>query len=118
MKYVNEKEITPLEFPGRSLTVLFSPDNGSEHVTVAISKVPPDGMLPWHLHETSEEVIYVLQGEGLAFHESMKDPIKVFPGITLYMPKGKKHCIQNKGKEEMRLCCTFSPAIRFSPPKP
>jgi quercetin dioxygenase-like cupin family protein len=118
MKYVNEKEIIPLEFPGRSLTVLFSPENGSENVTVAISKVPPDGMLPWHLHETSEEIIYVLQGEGLALHESLKDPVQIFPGMTLYMPKGKKHSIQNKGLNEMHLYCAFSPAIKFQAPKP
>jgi quercetin dioxygenase-like cupin family protein len=71
MKQVDEKKVTPLEFPGRTLTVLFSPDNGSEHITTAISKVPAGGMLPWHSHETSEEIIYVLQGEGLALHESL-----------------------------------------------
>jgi quercetin dioxygenase-like cupin family protein len=118
MKYVDEKEVTPLEFPGRTLTVLISPDHGSEHMTVAISKVPSGGMLPWHLHETSEEIIYVIQGEGLALHESLKDPVTIFPGMTLYMPKGKKHCIQNKGRNEMRLCCAFSPAIKFQAPKP
>jgi len=117
MKYVNEKEIKPLEFPGRTLTVLFSPDNGSEHITVAISKVPPGGALPWHAHETSEEIIFVMQGEGLAHHETLKEPVKIFPGIALYMPKGKKHSIENKGTIEMRLYCAFSPAIQFAPPK-
>ena len=117
MKYTDEKDVTPLEFPGRSLTVLFSPDNGSEQMTVAISKVPPGGMLPWHLHETAEEIIYVMQGEGLAHHESLKESIQIVPGITLYMPKGKKHAIENKGTLEMRLYCAFSPAIRFPTPK-
>jgi quercetin dioxygenase-like cupin family protein len=117
MKYVNEKEITPLQFPGRSLTVLISPENGTEHMTVAISKVPAGGMLPWHLHETSEEIIYVMQGEGVAHHESLKEPVKIFPGMALFMPKGKKHSIENHGKDEMRLYCVFSPAIRFSAPK-
>jgi len=97
--------------------VLFSPDNGSEQMTVAISKVPPGGMLPWHIHEKSEEIIYVMQGEGIASHESLKDPIRIYSGITLYMPRGKKHCIENKGSNEMRLYCTFSPAIKFAVPK-
>ncbi len=117
MRYVDEKNVVPLQFPGRSLTVLISPDDGSEHLTVAISKVPAGGMLPWHMHETSDEVIYVIEGEGLASHESLEEPVKVFPGMTLYMPMGKKHSIENKGNKEMRLCCAFSPAIKFAPPK-
>jgi len=117
MKYVDQRDIAPLEFPGRSLTVLISPDDGSQHLTVAISKVPAGGMLPWHMHETSDEVIYVIEGEGTASHESLEEPVKVFPGMTFYMPMGKKHCIENKGRSEMRLCCAFSPAIKFAPPK-
>ncbi|MBW2057000.1 MAG: cupin domain-containing protein [Deltaproteobacteria bacterium] len=117
MKYVNENDIAPLEFPGRTLTVLISPEDGSDHLTTAISKVPPGGMLPWHVHESSDEVIYVMSGEGLASHESLDEPVRIFPGMALYMPMGKKHCIENKGDEEMRLYCSFSPGIRFASPK-
>jgi quercetin dioxygenase-like cupin family protein len=118
MKYVDEKNVTPLELPGRTLTVLFSPDNGSEYMTCLTAKVPAGGVLPWHLHDTSDEIIYILQGEGVALHESLKEPIGIYPGMTLFMPKGKKHSIENKGAGEMVLYCTFSPAIKFSPPKP
>jgi quercetin dioxygenase-like cupin family protein len=117
MKFVDEKDITPLQFPGRSLTLLFSPENGSEQMTTAISKVPPGGMLPWHAHENSDEIIYVLQGRGTASHETLDEPIDIYPGRGLFMPKGKKHCIENKGDTEMRLYCTFSPAIAFAAPK-
>jgi quercetin dioxygenase-like cupin family protein len=117
VRYGDEKEITPLEFPGRTLTVLFSPDNGSDQMTVAISKVPAGGMLPWHSHDSSDEIIYIIEGEGIASHESLKDPVKIYPGMSLHMPKGKKHSIENKGNREMRLCCSFSPAIRFGGPK-
>ena len=117
MKSVDESDITALEFPGRSLTVLFSPANGSPQMTTAISKVPAGGMLPWHAHEDSDEIIFVMQGQGLASHENLESPIEIFPGKALYMPKGKKHCIENKGSEEIRLYCTFSPAITFGEPK-
>lgn len=116
MKVVDAKDVNPLEFPGRSLTVLFSPENGSEQMTTAISKVPPGGSLPWHAHERADEVIYVMHGRGLASHETLKDPVEVFPGSTLFMPRGQKHSIENKGDAEMQLYCAFSPAIRFGAP--
>lgn len=117
MKTVDEKDITPLEFPGRTLTVLFSPDNGSGQMTTAVSKVPSGGVLPWHVHENSDEIIYVLQGQGIASHETQEGSIEIYPGKALFMPKGQKHCIENKGDTEMRLYCTFSPAITFAGPK-
>ena len=117
MKSVNENDIAPLEFPGRTLTVLFSPENGSDQMTTAISKIPPAGTLPWHAHDNSDEVIYVMQGDGVASHESLDDPVAIGPGKTLYMPKGKKHSIENTGSAEMRLYCTFSPAVTFAAPK-
>ena len=83
MKTVDEKNVTPLEFPGRTLTVLFSPANGSRQLTTAISKVPAGGMLPWHAHEGSDEIIYVMQGQGTASHESLEDPVDIYPGMTL-----------------------------------
>jgi quercetin dioxygenase-like cupin family protein len=118
MKYVDEKNVIPLHLPGRAITVLFSPDNGSENVTCVIAKVPAGGALPFHVHDTSDEIIYIMDGEGMALHESLKEPVKIYPGVTLYMPKGKKHSIENTGPGEMRLYCSFSPAIRFAPPKP
>ena len=117
MKTVDEKKITPLEFPGRTLTVLFSPVNGSRQMTTAISKVPAGGMLPWHAHEGSDEIIYVMQGQGTASHETLKDPVDIYPGMTMFMPGGQKHCIENKGTTEMHLYCAFSPAVTFGPPK-
>ena len=117
MKILDAKDVTPLEFPGRSLTVLFSPENGSEQMTTAISKVPPDGMLPWHAHDNADEVIYIMQGRGLALHETLAEPVEVAPGKALFMPRGQKHSIENKGDTEMQLYCAFSPAIRFGAPK-
>lgn len=117
MKTVNEKDVKPLEFPGRTLTVLFSPENGCRQMTVAISKVPIGGMLPWHIHEEADEIIYVMQGEGMAFHEDLENPVEIYQGKALYIPKGKKHSLENKGSVEMRLYCTFSPAVTFEPPK-
>jgi mannose-6-phosphate isomerase-like protein (cupin superfamily) len=115
MKHLDERDLTPLKFPGRSLTVLFSPHNGSDHLTTAISKVPAGGMLPWDVHESSDEVIYVMEGEGLA--ESLKEPLRIGPGMALYMPMGKKQSIENKADKEMQLYCAFSRAIRFGAPK-
>jgi len=118
VKYIDEKSVIPLQLPGRTIIVLFSPDNGSENMTCVIAKVPASGTLPWHIHDTSDEIIYVMEGEGIALHESLREPVRIYPGVTLCMPKGKKHSIENRGANEMRLYCAFSPAIRFSPPKP
>ena len=62
-----------------------------------------------HNHPGSEEIIYVVLGEG----EQMVDdqpPVKVGPGSSIYIPADVFHSTVNTGKETMQLIVVYSPA--------
>jgi oxalate decarboxylase/phosphoglucose isomerase-like protein (cupin superfamily) len=61
-----------------------------------------------HNHPESEEILYVLSGEG----EQMVDdgePFDVKPGDTIYVPIGVFHSTRNTGWEPMRLLALYNP---------
>jgi oxalate decarboxylase/phosphoglucose isomerase-like protein (cupin superfamily) len=61
-----------------------------------------------HNHPESEEILYVLSGEG----EQMLDDREVFrvkPGDTIYVPTGIFHSTRNTGWEPMRLLAVYNP---------
>jgi oxalate decarboxylase/phosphoglucose isomerase-like protein (cupin superfamily) len=62
-----------------------------------------------HNHPESEEVLYVLSGEG----EQMVDdgePFPVGPGDTIYVPTAVFHSTRNTGWAPMRLLALYNPA--------
>jgi oxalate decarboxylase/phosphoglucose isomerase-like protein (cupin superfamily) len=62
-----------------------------------------------HNHPGSEEIIYVVSGEG----EQMVDdqpPVKVGPGASIYIPPDVYHSTMNTGRETMKLVVVYSPA--------
>jgi quercetin dioxygenase-like cupin family protein len=62
-----------------------------------------------HNHPGSEEIIYVVSGEG----EQMVDdqpPVKVGPGASIYIPADVYHSTVNTGPETMKLIVVYSPA--------
>ena len=61
-----------------------------------------------HNHPESEEILYVLSGEG----EQMLDDGEAFrvgPGDTIYVPTGVFHSTRNTGWEPMRLLALYNP---------
>ena len=58
-----------------------------------------------HNHPESEEVLYVLSGEGL----DDREPFAVKPGDTIYVPTGVFHSTRNTGWEPMRLLALYNP---------
>jgi oxalate decarboxylase/phosphoglucose isomerase-like protein (cupin superfamily) len=61
-----------------------------------------------HNHPESEEILYVLSGEG----EQMLDdgePFEVKPGDTIYVPTGVFHSTRNTGWEPLRLLALYNP---------
>ncbi len=61
-----------------------------------------------HNHPESEEILYVLSGEG----EQMLDDGEPFPvraGDTIYVPTAVFHSTRNTGWEPMRLLAVYNP---------
>jgi oxalate decarboxylase/phosphoglucose isomerase-like protein (cupin superfamily) len=61
-----------------------------------------------HNHPESEEILYVLSGEGEQMIDD-GDPFSVKPGDTIYVPIGVFHSTKNTGWEPMRLLALYNP---------
>ena len=88
-------------------------DIGSTQVTQFVGSIPP-GRAPDHFHHY-EELLVILQGEGLMWAGETHAPIG--PGSCVFLPKQQVHCVENTGDGELRLLGVFypagSPAVRY-----
>ena len=93
--------------------VLVDDEVGSTQATQFVGSIPP-GRAPDHFH-TYEEVLFILKGEGRMWAGESNTPIA--PGSCIYLPKGQVHCVENTGKDELRLLGVFypagSPSVRY-----
>ena len=74
--------------------------------TQFIGLIPP-GRAPDHFH-TYDEVIYVLEGEGVLEIGGEQAPLG--PGTCIHLPRTLVHCLANTGEREMRVLGVFRPA--------
>ncbi len=80
--------------------------------SLAEATLPPHTRTQAHYHPLTEEIYYVLRGEGLMAIEQEKAIIR--PGDGVAIPPGVKHQILNIGKEDLVFLCTCAPAYEHS----
>ena len=91
---------------GRSFLLGATPDLGCASATQFIGLVPP-GRAPDHFHRY-DEVIYVLEGEGVLEIGGEQAPLR--PGTCVHLPRTLVHCLSNPGPGALRLLGVFRPA--------
>ena len=62
---------------------------------------------PEHFH-TYDEVIYVIDGEGVLHAEGAQAPLAA--GSCIQLPARTVHCLENTGADVMRVVAVFRPA--------
>lgn len=91
---------------GRQFVLGAGPGHGCASVTQFIGLIPP-GRAPDHFH-TYDEVLYVLEGEGLLEIGGEQAPLRA--GSCVHLPARLVHCLANTGATEMRVLGVFRPA--------
>lgn len=66
---------------------------------IMYSELDPGDSIGMHKHESSSEIIYILQGEGKAIYNDKEENLK--SGICHYCPKGNCHSLINDGTERL-----------------
>lgn len=93
--------------------ILIDQEVGSAKVTQFIGAIPP-GRAPDHFHEY-EEVLCILTGSGRVWAGETCAPIE--RGSCVFLPRRQPHCVENTGREELRLLGIFypagNPAVRY-----
>jgi quercetin dioxygenase-like cupin family protein len=97
----------PAETTGdREFRVLFGPGRDCAAATQFVGEIPP-GRAPEHSHPY-DEVVLVLRGTGIA-HVAGADR-ELSAGSCLHLPPGLRHCLENTGRQTMRVLGVFHPA--------
>jgi quercetin dioxygenase-like cupin family protein len=91
---------------GREFLLGACPEVGCASVTQFVGLVPP-GRAPDHFH-TYDEVIYILDGEGMLEIDGEQAPLRA--GSCVHLPARLVHCLANTGDSELRLLGVFRPA--------
>jgi oxalate decarboxylase/phosphoglucose isomerase-like protein (cupin superfamily) len=87
--------------------------NGAAKFSAAVVTVPPGQGHARHNHPGSEEIIYILKGQG----EQMVEDVAGQPhsqtvraGCTIFIPDSRFHSTLNTGTEEMQIFVVYAPA--------
>jgi mannose-6-phosphate isomerase-like protein (cupin superfamily) len=90
----------------RTFRVLFGPGRDCATATQFVGDIPP-GRAPAHSHPY-DEVVLVLQGTGVAHTDGADRELSA--GTCVHLPPGLLHCLENTGREPMRVLGVFHPA--------
>jgi mannose-6-phosphate isomerase-like protein (cupin superfamily) len=103
-------EITPyVTKDGSIIRELMHPDiNPSLRQSVAEATVPIGGETLLHRHLKSDEIYYILEGDGRMFLGG--EEFDAIDGDTIYIPSGTPHRIRNIGSVPLRIFSFSCPA--------
>jgi mannose-6-phosphate isomerase-like protein (cupin superfamily) len=73
-----------------------------------VQEVAPGSVIPVHLHEREDEIIFIQSGEGSA--TIGKQQVNLRAGSTLYVPQGTWHGGENTGSSVMQWVALYSPS--------
>lgn len=101
-------------FDWGQLSVVLGPQvNGAKTFSAAVVSVPPGQGHARHNHPGSEEIIYILEGQGEQMVEDetgQPHTEQVRPGCCVFIPESRFHSTLNTGKGEMKIFVVYSPA--------
>jgi mannose-6-phosphate isomerase-like protein (cupin superfamily) len=75
--------------------------------SLAEARVPPGASTTPHYHPRTEEIYYILSGQGrIRIEGEVRD---VGPGDAIAIPPGSIHTITNSGTEVLKFLCCCAP---------
>lgn len=96
--------------PPRTSWILVSEKTvGAQNIAMGVNETYPGGMVPEHVHESEEEVMYFLSGRGQFITKD--ETIDLEAGTVIFNPPGEPHKIINTGDEVLRFIWIYSPQL-------
>ena len=94
---------------GSEIRELMHPSlHGNAKQSFAEATVAPGSATLLHRHRTTEEIYYIVQGEGKMTLGD--ETLHVSAGDTICIAPGTPHCIANTGTDALRILCACAPA--------
>jgi len=97
--------------PPRVSKLLLSPrDGGVKNLSLGMNITEVGSMIPDHVHEESEEVLFLISGRAKLVIEG-EGEWEIGPETAFYSPLGKKHRLENIGNEPLKLVWVYCPPL-------
>ena len=94
-----------IAIPGMTRTIKDILETGK--MTTHLGLIPPGQSTSEHSHPCSEEIVYIVQGEGRAMVGEQAGDFKA--NQLLFVPEGAPHRYTNTGAGELILFVVYSP---------
>ncbi|MEJ7766770.1 MAG: cupin domain-containing protein [Chitinophagaceae bacterium] len=114
MTIIHENDVPEIALPGRFMRWLVNNDSlHAKNLSVCVIRVlPGESVRPAHSHPNSEELIYIINGNGKVMIEN--EVGEVSTGSAILFEQGKVHILKNTGDVEMKVICFFAPATNLN----
>jgi len=89
---------------------LFGPENGSHGATIHLSTLQPGGGMGEEVHESSDQVFYVLSGDIVAISKG-EQVASLQTGDGIHIEAGEPHAFRNEGQDPCMLYILTVPPI-------
>jgi putative monooxygenase len=97
--------------PPRVSKLLLAPKfGGVTNLSMGMNITEVGSMIPDHVHEDCEEVLFLISGNARIVIEG-EGAWDIGPETAFYSPIGKKHRVENIGDEPLRLVWVYSPPL-------
>lgn len=97
--------------PPRVSKLLLAPKfGGVTNLSMGMNVTEVGSMIPDHVHENSEEVLFLISGHAKIVIEG-EGEWEIGPETAFYSPIGKKHRVENIGDEPLKLVWVYSPPL-------
>ena len=114
MDVVNIKQVEAFTtLDGSEIRELLAHRNSSiRNQSLAEARLPPGASTQLHHHPQTEEIYYMLSGQGRMTIES--ETRDVGPGDAIAIPPGAVHTISNSGTETLKFLCCCAPGYEHA----
>ncbi|MCR4443244.1 MAG: dimethylsulfonioproprionate lyase family protein [Peptococcaceae bacterium] len=96
--------------PARESKLLLSEATvGVKNMSMGFNITEVNSMIPEHAHETEEEVMFLISGQGIFV--AGEEEFELVPETAFYAPPGVKHKVINTGNEPLKIVWVYSPPL-------
>jgi mannose-6-phosphate isomerase-like protein (cupin superfamily) len=97
--------------PPRVSKLLLAPKfGGVKNLSMGMNITEVGSMIPDHVHDESEEVLFLISGRAKIVIEGVGE-WEIGPETAFYSPLGVKHRVENIGDEPLKLVWVYSPPL-------
>ena len=106
--FVDSTDVSTQQFDWGALKWMATPDhNGSERFSAGVVKLEPGKGHELHTHPESDEILYVVSGEGE--QTVAGETREVSAGEMIFIPEGVEHGTVNTNWESLKLLAVYAP---------